>query len=84
VKLLVILGGYIYPMGANIMHDPSFIGEALQIDMNEGLKVLLFVLFVGAAVIVISMLAALVLIRRQNKKGNEKFNHRSPPEYRQP
>ena len=39
VKLLVVLGGYIYPMGADVVHDPSFFGAAFQMDDDriEGL-----------------------------------------------
>jgi hypothetical protein len=84
VKLLVILGGYIYPMGTNIVHDPLFVGEALQLDFNEGLRVLIVLIAIGVAVIVIAMVVALLLLRRHNRRGQEKFTYRAPPEYRQP
>jgi len=81
LKLLVILGGYIYPMGADVAHDPSLFAEALQIE-DGVLKTIFVFLIVGVVVVCASMLLALLLIRRASKKENEKFNYRSPPGYR--
>jgi hypothetical protein len=83
LKLLVVLGGYIYPMGANVVHDPSFFGEAFQITA-DGLKVLVVLLVVGVAVVGVGMIIVLMIIRHSNKKGEQKFDYRTPPEYRGP
>ncbi|MCU0861712.1 MAG: hypothetical protein MUE65_05275, partial [Methanomassiliicoccales archaeon] len=81
LKLLVVLGGYIYPMGADVMHDPSVFAEALQMS-DDALKTVVLVLFVGVVVVCIGLLIALLLIRRLNKREQDKFNYRSPPGYR--
>ncbi|HTY47895.1 MAG TPA: hypothetical protein VMB46_09570 [Methanomassiliicoccales archaeon] len=82
VRALLILGGFIYPMGTNITHDPQFTGEAFQLNLNEGLKALFFVLIVGVVFIAACMITALFLIRRQNRRTNEKFDYRPPPGFR--
>lgn len=83
LKLLVVLGGYIYPMGTDVVHDPSFFGAAFQMD-DIGLKVFMILLVVGAVVVGACMVIVLLLIRRSNKKGQQKFDYRTPPEYRGP
>jgi len=83
LKLLVVLGGYIYPMGTDVYHDPSFFGEAFQLDI-DGLKVLMVLLVVGVVVVGAGMVVILMIIRRMNKKGRQKFDYRTPPEYRSP
>jgi len=79
----VVLGGYIYPMGTDVYHDPSFFGEAFQMDI-DGLKVLIILLVVGVAVVGAGMVVILMIIRHLNKKGRQKFDYRTPPEYRSP
>jgi hypothetical protein len=81
LKLLVVLGGYIYPMGAEVVHDPSMFAEAFQIS-DQTLKTVVVILLIGVVVVCSAMLLALFLIRRMNRKGNEKFNYRSPPGYK--
>ena len=81
MKLLVILGGYIYPMGSSVNHDPSVFAEALQIS-DDTLKTIFFVLIIGVVVVCLALLLALLLIRRVSRRDNEKFNYRSPPEYK--
>ena len=83
VKLLVILGGYIYPMGANVIHDPSFFAEAFQMNF-EGLKVLVVLLVAGVVAVGAGMIIVMMIIRHSNKKGKQKFDYRTPPEYRGP
>jgi hypothetical protein len=81
LKLLVVLGGYIYPMGSDVMHDPSVFAEALQIS-DDTLRTVVLVLLVGVVVVCLGLLIALLLIRRLNKREHDKFNYRSPPGYR--
>jgi len=82
LKLLVILGGYIYPMGVDVMHDPSVFAEAFQIS-DDALRTFVVIMLVGVVVVCSAMLLALLLIRRMNRKGSDKFNYRSPPGYKQ-
>jgi hypothetical protein len=52
VKAIIVLGGYIYPMGADVVHDPSFTSDVFQMSMDSGLQALVFVLALGVAAIV--------------------------------
>jgi len=81
LKLLVLLGGYIYPMGMDVVHDPSVFAEAFQISDHE-LRTFVVVMLVGVVVVCLAMLLALLMIRRMNRKGRDKFEYRSPPAYR--
>jgi nitrate reductase gamma subunit len=68
-------------MGSSVNHDPSVFAEALQIS-DDTLKTIFFVLIVGVVVVCLALLLALLLIRRVSRRDNEKFNYRSPPEYK--
>ncbi|MDD1769811.1 MAG: hypothetical protein LUO79_01875 [Methanomassiliicoccales archaeon] len=83
VKAIIILGGYVYPMGTDVVHDPSFASDVFQLNITDGLQALVFVLAIGAMVIVGCMIVALVVIRKHNRRGNDKFTYRQPPEYKQ-
>ncbi len=70
---LIILGGYIYPQGNVIFHDPTFIAEALIIP---GLSEISFNLLSGrgiclqSIIAVIAIVASLVILVK--RKGREK------------
>ena len=81
LKLLVMLGGYIYPMGMDVAHDPSVFAEAFQIS-DKALQTIVAFMIIGLVVVCSAMLLALMLIRRMNRKGKEKFNYRAPPGYK--
>ncbi len=83
VKAIIVLAGYIYPMGTDVVHDPSFASDVFQLNINDGLQALILVLGIGAAIIVSLMIVTLVVIRRHNRRGNDKFDFRQPPEYKQ-
>lgn len=79
--LVFILGGYIYPVGQSVVHDPSFFAQALQVDDNS-LKALFVVLLIGIAVVCIATLAGLFMLRKANRRGRDELRYRPPPGYR--
>jgi hypothetical protein len=85
LKLLILLGGYIYPIGSDVIHDPSISAEAMQIGDDFLRTILNFIGTVVLAVVIglsALMLVVVLLIRRSNRKKNEKFDYRTPPGYR--
>lgn len=79
--LVFIVGGYIYPVGQNVVHDPSFFSEALQVDHNQ-VKTLFAVLAIGTIVVCFATLIGLLMLRKGNRKGKDKFGYRAPPQYK--
>lgn len=79
--LVFIVGGYIYPVGQNVVHDPSFFAQALQIDDNA-VKTLFAVIAIGIMVVCFATLVGLLMIRKANRKGKDKFEYRAPPQYK--
>jgi hypothetical protein len=45
---------------------------------------LMVLLVVGVVVVGAGMVVILMIIRHMNKKGRQKFDYRTPPEYRGP
>ena len=85
---LIIMGGYIYPQGDVIFHDPTFIAQALIIP---GLSKISFNLLSGGG-ICIQLLVALIaivvslviLVRRREREKLLKARYGSPPKPEQP
>jgi hypothetical protein len=80
VNSLVILGGYIYPVGESVMHDPTVQVHALGVDMVPSIPVLVTVIIVIAVMIcaVLVLIAAVILYVERKKRGRMQV----PPPYR--
>jgi hypothetical protein len=82
---IAVIGGYVYPAGSDIVHDPTFEAGAMQLalvsDISPGLIVLLFV---SAAVICGMALVTFVAVRHRSRKKNDRYRYQVPPEYRRP
>ena len=80
VNSLVILGGYIYPVGQSVMHDPTVQVHALGVDMVPSIPVLVTVIIVIAVMIcaVLVLIAAVILYVERKKRGRMQV----PPPYR--
>ena len=66
----ILLGGYIYPAGATIFHDPTFSASALLIDLPFSVAIPGWValgLAVGAAVAVVAVLG--IAVRTRGRDG---------------
>jgi hypothetical protein len=84
VRGIAVIGGYIYPAGSDIVHDPVFEASTFQIsnigDVNP--FVVLLLLF-GAVAVCITVVSVLVL-RQRSRKKNDPYRYQVPPEYRKP
>ncbi|MDD1768040.1 MAG: hypothetical protein LUQ27_05700 [Methanomassiliicoccales archaeon] len=80
VRSVAILGGYIYPAGSDIYHDPTFEASTFMLSMAPDFGGLFaFAIVIGTTACGSSVLA-FVLLRSRSKKG--KIQYRIPPEYR--
>ncbi|MGD0818360.1 MAG: hypothetical protein ABR986_08200 [Methanomassiliicoccales archaeon] len=80
-KLWVVLGGYIYPAGANIMHDPVLSLGSVQLDIGHGAAIV-FVAIMAAIVICGACVTGVVLLRWSSRKRNQKNGGQVPPPFR--
>ncbi|MBI5000173.1 MAG: hypothetical protein HZB92_01400 [Euryarchaeota archaeon] len=69
VRGIVFLGGYIYPMGHDIYHDPSFVAHALFLDLPIGGGNGLLAILVGAQgiALIAGICAVAVYVVRRKK-----------------
>jgi hypothetical protein len=82
VKAIAILGGYIYPAGENIYHDPTFEATSLMLDISMGFQPLIVLLIIGATIACVIPIGALMLMRRKTRRMDERFAYEVPPGYR--
>ena len=82
VKAIVILGGYIYPAGQNIYHDPMFQASSIMLSIDPGFQPLVLLLVIGAVGACISSIGAVTILRRRTKRLDERFAFQEPPPYR--
>jgi hypothetical protein len=82
VNAIAILGGYIYPAGENIYHDPTFEAGSLMLNIGMDFRPLVFLLVVGAAIACVVPIWAVLVLRRRSKRMDERFAYQVPPEYR--
>jgi len=82
VKSIAILGGYIYPAGSDICHDPTFEASSFMLSIvpNFG-GAFVFALIIGTVACGSSILVFAVL-RNRMKRSNVEYQ--MPPEYRRP
>jgi len=82
VKAIAILGGYIYPAGENIYHDPTFEASSLMLNIGFDFKPLIFLLVIGAVIACVVPVGAVLVLRRRTKRIDQRFAYQMPPEYR--
>jgi len=80
-KLWLILGGYIYPAGQNIIHDPVLSLGSVQLEIGHGAAIVL-VAIVGAIVICGVCVVGVLLIRWSSRKRNQNNGGMVPPPFR--
>ncbi|MEE9600472.1 MAG: hypothetical protein V3W22_02040 [Thermoplasmata archaeon] len=65
---VVLLGGYIYPAGSDIYHDPSYSVQAILVDIQPEFNLAPFV-FVGiASVATLGLMGTAIHLRRRSKR----------------
>jgi len=64
----VLVGGYIYPAGASLYHDPAFVSSAVLIDLPTEFVLPVALLVAAAAVAVSVTLATVALAVRTGRK----------------
>ena len=80
-KIWVVLGGYIYPAGQSIMHDPVLSLSSIQMDIGHGAAIV--VLLVVAAIVICGVCVfGIVLLRWSSRKRNQNKGGQVPPPYR--
>lgn len=80
-KLWMVLGGYIYPAGQNIMHDPVLSLSSVQLEMGHG-PAIVFVAIVAAIVICGACVGGVLLLRWSARKRNRNNGGQVPPPFR--
>jgi hypothetical protein len=80
VRSIVLLGGYIYPVGESIMHDPTLDISGMEIDMIPSAPIIVTIIIAIAVAICIglALLAGLILFSQRRKRGRMQV----PPPYR--
>ncbi|OPY34652.1 MAG: hypothetical protein A4E32_00126 [Methanomassiliicoccales archaeon PtaU1.Bin124] len=81
VSAICVLGGYIYPAGESIMHDPALEVGAFQLDMGTQVGGLVFVAVIGLLVIGVIVMTGAVLVRHRMRRRHD-IGGRVPPAYR--
>ncbi len=70
VKGIIFIGGYIYPMGHDIFHDPSYTAYALFLDINVGFDI--FGLLNGAVIVgILAIVVGVVVLASAKRIWNE-------------
>jgi hypothetical protein len=82
VKAIAILGGYIYPAGENIYHDPVFEASSLMLNIGPDFQPLIILIVVGAVIACVLPVGTVMVLRRKTKRMDERFAYYQPPEYR--
>ncbi len=65
---VVLLGGYIYPAGSDIYHDPSYSVQAVLVDIRSEFNLAPFVLLGMASVATFALVGVAVHMRRKSKR----------------
>jgi hypothetical protein len=81
VKAIFVLGGYIYPAGVSIMHDPMLEVGGLQLDISPEVGNILIITIIGVLIIGAMVMTGAVLVRHKMKNRNDRSN-KVPPPYR--
>ncbi len=83
VKGLVAVGGYIYPAGSNIMHDPTFASSTFLAQINgKEAGIILLLLMMGAVIACVSAVVVVSIFHRKSRRSE--FRYDIPPQYRKP
>ncbi len=81
VKAMFVLGGFIYPAGQTIFHDPALEMGAIALDIDPEMGGMIVLGIIGAIFVIgIVVVAVVVLRHNQKKKGN--MRNQVPPPYR--
>jgi hypothetical protein len=81
VKAMFVLGGFIYPAGQTIFHDPALEMGAIALEIDPELSGMIVLGLIGAIFVIgIVVVAVVVLRHNQKKKGN--MRNQVPPPYR--
>ncbi len=72
---IVLVGGYIYPAGSDIFHDPSYSVQAILVDVRPEFSFAPFVFLGMAAMATLVLAGVAVHLRRRSKR------RRMPPAY---
>ncbi len=72
---IVLLGGYVYPAGSDIFHDPSYSVSAILVDLVPELNLGPFVFMGLVSVATLVMVGVAVHLRRRSKR------RRMPPAF---
>ena len=82
---IVVIGGYIYPAGQDIYHDPTFEAGAFQMSIvGEINPAIVLLLLIGVGVVCGLAVVTMVAIRRRSRRNNDKYQYQVPPGYRRP
>jgi len=82
VKAIAILGGYIYPAGENLYHDPMFEASSIMLHIGPDFQPLTMLIIVGAMFACVIPVGAVMVMRRRTKRVDERLAYHLPPEYR--
>ncbi len=72
---VALMGGYIYPAGSDIFHDPSYSVSALLVDIQAAFNLGPLAMLAMAAVATLTLLGVAIHMRRRSKR------RRIPPAY---
>jgi len=80
VRSIVILGGYIYPVGESIMHDPTVAISGMEMDMVPSVPFVLAIIIAIAVAICLALVlvVAILLYSERKKRGRMQV----PPPFR--
>ena len=77
----MVLGGYIYPAGLSIMHDPVLSLGSVQLEIGNG-PAIVFVKIVAANMICGVCVVGVLLLHWSSRKRNQKNGGQVPPPFR--
>jgi ABC-type Fe3+ transport system permease subunit len=80
VRSIVLLGGYIYPVGESVVHDPTVDFTAIAVDMDPSRPILVTVIIAIAAVVCLVLVALVVALLYVQRKKRRRMQ--VPPPYR--
>ncbi|MBN1110070.1 MAG: hypothetical protein JXA45_04840, partial [Methanomassiliicoccales archaeon] len=80
VRSIVLLGGYIYPVGESVMHDPTVDIGAITVEMSPTIPILVTIIIAIAVVICVGLVvvAGIILYTQRKNRGRMQV----PPPYR--
>jgi hypothetical protein len=80
VRGIAVIGGYIYPAGEDIYHDPTFEAGTFQLSIIGDIDpAVVFLLLFGVAVVCGLSLVTVLVLRDRSRRRNENHRYQVPP-----